>query len=579
MDAKKFFLNPNNPTQKQYEALRCFFVENMSAAMVAKQFGYRLTSFYSLIRDFKKNLKQGNEMYPFFVNRKPGRKPKDTSGQLNEFIIGLRKKYLSVPDIKAACDVKGYQTSEKYIYIAIKNDGFERLPRRNQLCREQGATAMKMQAPVSYMLDFEPERFVSQDNLSIVCLLPFLQRYGIDKLIAQSDYPETNTIDKLSSILSFVALKLSNVKRYSADDVWCMDRGKGLFAKLNVLPKTAWYSSYSSRVTRKSNLEFLKGLHKIWQDHNLLTDTANLDFTTIPYWGDSVHLENNWSGKRNKGLSSILAVLAQEPDSGIITYGDTNVRHENESDVVIEFLDFYRNNGNTDIKYLIFDSKFTTYQNLDKLSKDIKFITIRRRGKKIIEQLDSKPNSAWKKIKVLAADGKNRTLKVLDEKISLTGFGGQVRQIAITGNGKIKPALIITNDFDLKCEEIVRKYARRWLVEKGISEQIEFFHLNRVSSSMVIKVDFDLTMSILAHNLIRIISIEIPGYSHCSDTTFYNKFLSMSGTVEITTDTIIVKLKKRRNLPALLTVMQQFQNLPLKVFKNKKLQVIGDSTT
>lgn len=169
MDAKSFFLNPNNPTQKQYEALRCFFVENMSAAIVATQFGYRLTSFYSLVRDFKKNLKQSNEIYPFFVNRKPGRKPKDTTGQLNEFIIGLRKKYLSVPDIKAACDVKGYQTSEKYIYNAIKNDGFERLPRRNQISREQVATAMKMQAPISYMLDFEPETFVSQDNLSIVC--------------------------------------------------------------------------------------------------------------------------------------------------------------------------------------------------------------------------------------------------------------------------------------------------------------------------------------------------------------------------------------------------------------------------
>ncbi len=73
--------------------------------------------------------------------------------------------------------------------------------------------------------------------------------------------------------------------------------------------------------------------------------------------------------------------------------------------------------------------------------------------------------------------------------------------IAIFGSGRIKPALIITNDFDLSIEHIVRKYARRWIVEKTISEQIEFFHLNRLSSAMVIKVDFDLTMSILAYNL------------------------------------------------------------------------------
>jgi hypothetical protein len=67
----------------------------------------------------------------------------------------------------------------------------------------------------------------------------------------------------------------------------------------------------------------------------------------------------------------------------------------------------------------------------------------------------------------------------------------KIRQVAITGHGKIKPALIIINDFNLKADEIIRKYSRRWLIEKTISEQIEFFHLNRVSSSMVIKVDFE----------------------------------------------------------------------------------------
>jgi hypothetical protein len=87
----------------------------------------------------------------------------------------------------------------------------------------------------------------------------------------------------MSSILSFVGLKLSNVKRYSDDDLWCMDRGLGLFAGLNVLPKSAWLSSYSSRVTTEMNLSFLKSMHRIWVEHGLLSDTGNLDFTTIPY--------------------------------------------------------------------------------------------------------------------------------------------------------------------------------------------------------------------------------------------------------------------------------------------------------
>lgn len=103
-----------------------------------------------------------------------------------------------------------------------------------------------------------------------------------------------------------------------------MDRGAGLFAGLNVLPKAAWFTSYSHRVTSDMNRKFLAELHKLWIKHDLLSDTTNLDFTTIPYWGDSQHLENNWSGKRGKALKSILAVLAHDPESGIIDYGDTS---------------------------------------------------------------------------------------------------------------------------------------------------------------------------------------------------------------------------------------------------------------
>ncbi len=114
-----------------------------------------------------------------------------------------------------------------------------------------------------------------------------------------------------------------------------MDRGLGLFAGLNVLPKAAWLTSYSHRVTREMNLQLLRGLHGLWQSQGFLSDTANLDFTTLPYWGEAKHLENNWSGTRHQALSSILAVLAQDPDSGIITYGDTNIRHDKKNQVVM----------------------------------------------------------------------------------------------------------------------------------------------------------------------------------------------------------------------------------------------------
>jgi len=161
-------------------------------------------------------------------------------------------------------------------------------------------------------------------------------------------------------------------------------------------------------------------LHELWGKHGRLSDTANLDFVSIPYWGDGAHLENNWSGTRHKAIPSILAALAQDPHSGIVTYGDTNVRHKNKAGVVVEFLDFYKEETATALKYLVFDSKFTTYENLRKLDDDeVKFLTIRRRGEKILSHLTALPSSEWTAIRVPDATGKGRTLSTNDQTIPL----------------------------------------------------------------------------------------------------------------------------------------------------------------
>ena len=578
MEPKDYFSSPGTIAQKQYEALRMYFLEGEKAAEVARQFGYTYRGFTTIISDFRRRLKNNPEEDPFFYQKPRGRKKSQQSTMARDLILELRKKYYSVEDIKTILDSKNYNISEKTIYNILHADGFSRLPRRLKVQRQK-LERVQIPAEKSEAIDFSPEEFKSAGG-GILCLLPYIRHYGIDRLIEQSGYPQTKTIDRTAAILSFVALKASNVRRYTADDLWCMDRGTGLLAGLNVLPKASWYSSYSNRVTSRMNRNFLKALHKKWLSLGLLTDTANLDLTTIPYWGDGDHLENNWSGKRGKALPSMLAVLAHDPDSGIIDYGDVGIRHKNESRVVLEFLDFYRDKPTStdDLKYLVFDSKFTNYENLDQLNKQqIKFITIRRRGKKMVDRLEEVPSGQWKTTRVEAAGNKKRTLKIFEEEVRLKGYEGKIRQINIKGHGKIKPAIIITNDFDLKTEEIVRKYTKRWIVEKSISEQIDFFHLNNVSSSMVIKVDFDLTMSVLTHNLYRLMAGDLEGYSNYSDQRIYEDFLKNSADIKIGKESITIDLKKKRNLPLLLENMNNFSTLKYPWLNNLQLNFQGAS--
>ena len=78
------------------------------------------------------------------------------------------------------------------------------------------------------------------------------------------------------------------------------------------------------------------------------------------------------------------------PDSDITTYGDATVRHNGEKNAVLEFLDFRRKAGGPDPSCLVFDSKFTTYENLSRLNGEgILFLIIRRQGKKRVDELAS----------------------------------------------------------------------------------------------------------------------------------------------------------------------------------------------
>jgi hypothetical protein len=213
----------------------------------------------------------------------------------------------------------------------------------------------------------------------------------------------------------------------------------------------------------------------------------NLDFKAIPHWGDASVLEKNWCGARSKAIKSILALIAQSPASGYLSYTDAEIKHRDQNDAVLEFVDFWKEGHGQSPKMLILDSKMTTYNNLSRLNEDgIKFITLRRRGKRLT-QLSDIDESQWQKVSLERAHHQIRTVKVVDHRIALRGYEGEVREIILTDHGRARPAFLITNDFDLDVKEILKRYSRRWLVEQEIAEQVDFFHLNQPSSSLVIK--------------------------------------------------------------------------------------------
>ena len=559
-DHKIFFLNPEHPFQKQYEALRAFYVEGKTSKQIAIQFGFSKNYFNKFRSYFHQTLEQGKLPF-FFATPTPGRNAKSVEEHIKQRVISLRKMNHSIVDIKAILNAMNINSNHNQIDKILKADGFARLHRRSKIEKNQSQIPDKIKPPKCQQLteqDFIYSQKFDTRYGGVFLFLPLIEQLNLAQIIEQSDYPSTEQLSNLNYILSFLFLKLIDKKRLSHVEQFSLDRGAGLFAGLNVLPKNGSLSSYSYKTTRSMNRLFLKSLFRSIQKLYPFSGEANLDFTTIPHWGDASVLERNWSGTRHTTLKSVLTLVCQDPDSGFLIYSDAEVKprgiekliqrgkHRSKDSEVLTFVDFWQECSSQPLKCLIFDSKFTTYQNLNRLNHDgIKFITLRRRGSSLISKAKQLPESQWTTVRIDNPKRKHASPKVNESEISLDGYDGTLRQLIITNTGREKPSFLITNDFDMSLKDIVLKYAQRWLVEKSIVEQIDFFHLNLVGSSIVVKVDFDLTMTLLAYSLYKMLAKNLIGFEKSTARNLFFDFIDNGAEVEITNRKMFVLLRKK----------------------------------
>jgi len=194
----QFFTDPVQPLHRQYLALRSFYLDEKSAEVVAAQYGYTVHAVYALAKNFKSKLEKSeqNGADLFFQELKMGRSKQERDSKLVETIVNFRKKQLSIPDIKILLDAKGYDVSEGFIYKVCDENGFVRLPKRSSEYRqelmENSGYVDVVQAPVSIMHPFTAQEQFSSKGVGVLCFLPFIKAYKIDKAIEESPLIRTH---------------------------------------------------------------------------------------------------------------------------------------------------------------------------------------------------------------------------------------------------------------------------------------------------------------------------------------------------------------------------------------------------
>ena len=197
---------------------------------------------------------------------------------------------------------------------------------------------------------------------------------------ADAGLPGSEQIPPLQALLALLVPKLLGKRRVSHISDLCHDEGAGLFAGLNVLPKTTYATDYSYKTERAMTERLIAAVIA----KTPLGDpplSFNLDFHAIPFRGTEPDLENHWVPMRNRALPAVMAFVAQAAGRRVICYATANVLRAEADGMVPKFAEYWKEQTGHYPARLLFDSRATTYAGLNQLTqRQVGFITIRRRG-------------------------------------------------------------------------------------------------------------------------------------------------------------------------------------------------------
>jgi transposase len=545
-ECRRFFGQPATARQRQYEALRAFFVEGLRSAEAARRFGYSPGAFRVLCHAFRRG-----ELPDFFATARTGPREQPKKSRAHEQIVALRKRNYSVYEISQALKEQGAPLSATAVREVLAQEGFAPLPRRRD--DERPVRVGPNAEAVANVHDFilAPREFTTRVG-GLFLFLADLVRFDVDGLATGAKLPGSGMIPAGHALRASLALKLWSIERKSHVMALVADEGLALFCGLNAVPKKSYLSEYSSRITPQNVARLLALWHARVTGEPLLTgQSLNLDFHSVPYFGEHPLVQSHYLSKRSRRQPSILTFLAQDADSQVFCYSNADIRKGEEAEEVFRFIAFWKRQHGSPPQHLVFDSKLTTYQGLDRLdAAGITFLTLRRRAPKLLAEIDHLPPAAWRTITLDTSHRKYRTPRVYEQKTCPRERS--FRQFFITDLGHDEPTILLTNDRSSTPSKIIARYARRMLIENALSDAVRFFHIDALSSSVGFKVDFDMALLVVASGLYRLMANRMRGYSDAQARQIFRDLVDMPADVAITESEIKVRFHRRAHLPIVL---------------------------
>ena len=545
-ECRAFFLKSLSPRHRQYEALRAYYLEELPSGEAAKRFGYSPTSFRVLCSRFRHERDR-----QFFVQPSHGPTSQPKKSAARDLIISLRKQNRSIYEISQALKAHGIPLSSTAVSEVLKAEGFARLPRRLEEERSPGPTPTVEAIADVRSFSLEPAEFSTACG-GLFLFIPDLVRLGSNTLAQAARLPGSLMIPADHALRSSLALKLWSIERKSHVMPLVADQGLALFAGLNAIPKRSYLSEYSHRIDHINTTSLLAAWQQAVSQTDLLDGSSfNLDFHSVPYFGEHPVVENHYVAMRSRGQPSALVFLAQDAVGHSFCYSNADIRRGEERDELLRFIDFWKRTRGAQPKHLVFDSQLTTYANLAKLDHmGITFITLRRRSRELVKEIVNLPTSAWRTVHLDVPTRKFQNPRVFEQKVTIAGC--RLRQLFIQDLGHEEPTILITNDTTSSHAKLITRYAQRMLIENALSDAVRFFHINALSSAVGLKVDFDMALMVIASGLYRLLAKRMRGYGDAQARLIFRDLIQMPADIRVSNSGVHVQFHRRAHLPIII---------------------------
>ena len=542
---KRFFLEPSSPKQRQYEALRAYFAQELPSAQAARAFGYTPGSFQVMCHRFRR------EPAPaFFVSPQPGPRSQPKKSAARDLIVELRKRNHSVYEISEVLKSRDLGLSPTAVREVLKAEGFAPLPRRLDEERPEWPRPTIEDPADVRQLSLAPRRFETACG-GLFLFVPGLVALALDKLAESAALPGSKMIPASHALRSMLVLKLWSIEHRSHVMPHVADEGLSLLAGLNVIPKRSFLSEYASRVGHQQIVDLQAAHHKQIASSGLFKgESFNLDFHSIPYYGEHPLVQCHFVAMRSRRQKSVLTFLAQDMDGRAFCYSNADLRKGDESEEIFKFIAFWKRVHGELPRHLVFDSKLTTLANLARLDKmGITFMTLRARSPALKKEIALVPASAFREIELDVPTRKYRFPKVYEQSVRIAERN--FRQLFITNLGHEEATILLTNDTK-SAKNVITRYAKRMLIENALSDAVRFFHMNALSSSVGIKVDFDMALLVIASALYRQLAHKMRGYADAQAGHIFRDLINMPATVTVGPSEVTVRFHRRAHLPIII---------------------------